>query len=258
VRIVQASAELRSVLSTLPRPVLVPTMGALHAGHLSLIRIARDRGLPVLASVFVNRLQFAPQEDFERYPRGLEKDSELLQGAGCDILFAPTEREIYPEPQIYTVQPPADLAGILEGQFRPGFFTGVCTVVLKLLNIVQPAAAVFGKKDYQQLLIIRRMADLLREQIVTFVIAYALILAATYVMESREKMARQNEELARAQLAALRSQMDPHFMFNTLNSIASLVYDRRGEAAVGMIVGLSELLRRSSKDSHRAQDYRSA
>jgi LytS/YehU family sensor histidine kinase len=94
---------------------------------------------------------------------------------------------------------------------------------------------------------------LLREQIVTFVIAYALILAATYVMESREKMARQNEELARAQLAALRSQMDPHFMFNTLNSIASLVYDRRGEAAVGMIVGLSELLRRSSEDSHRAQ-----
>jgi len=96
-------------------------------------------------------------------------------------------------------------------------------------------------------------SDLLLEQIVTFVIAYALILAATYVVDSREKMARQNEELARAQLAALRSQMDPHFMFNTLNSIASLVYDQRGDAAVGMIVGLSELLRRASEDSHRAQ-----
>jgi two-component system, LytTR family, sensor kinase len=96
-------------------------------------------------------------------------------------------------------------------------------------------------------------SDLLLEQIVTFVIAYALILAATYVMDSREKMARQNEELARAQLAALRGQMDPHFMFNTLNSIASLVYDQRGDAAVRMIVGLSELLRRASEDSHRAQ-----
>lgn len=94
---------------------------------------------------------------------------------------------------------------------------------------------------------------LLLEQIVTFVIAYALILAATYVVDSREKMARQNEELARAQLAALRGQMDPHFMFNTLNSIASLVYDQRGDAAVRMIVGLSELLRRASEDSHRAQ-----
>src|SRR5271154_1901284 len=96
-------------------------------------------------------------------------------------------------------------------------------------------------------------SDLLLEQIVTFVIAYALILAATYVVDSREKMARQNEELARAQLAALRGQMDPHFMFNTLNSIASLVYDQRGDAAVRMIVGLSELLRRASEDSHRAQ-----
>jgi two-component system, LytTR family, sensor kinase len=96
-------------------------------------------------------------------------------------------------------------------------------------------------------------SDLLLEQLMTFVIAYALILAATYVVDSREKMARQNEELARAQLAALRSQMDPHFMFNTLNSIASLVYDQRGDAAVGMIVGLSELLRRATEDSHRAQ-----
>ena len=96
-------------------------------------------------------------------------------------------------------------------------------------------------------------SNLLLGQIVTFVIAYALILAATYVVDSREKIARQNEELARAQLAALRSQMDPHFMFNTLNSIASLVYDQRGDAAVGMIVGLSELLRRASEDSHRAQ-----
>lgn len=155
-------AELRAELAKAPsRPAFVPTMGNLHEGHLTLIRQARDlvagSGSPVVASIFVNRLQFGPNEDFDRYPRTLARDAELLAGAGCDILFAPDEAELYPEPQGYKVQPPDALANILEGAFRPGFFTGVCTVVHKLFNIVQPRVAVFGKKDYQQLMVIRRM-----------------------------------------------------------------------------------------------------
>ena len=132
-------------------------MGNLHEGHLSLVRIARERDGVVVASVFVNPLQFAPHEDFAKYPRTLERDCELLAAGACDIVFAPSEQEVYPEPQEYTVHPPARLADILEGQVRPGFFTGVCTVVLKLFNMVRPGTAVFGKKDYQQLLVIRSL-----------------------------------------------------------------------------------------------------
>ncbi|WP_374317782.1 pantoate--beta-alanine ligase [Aquabacterium sp.] len=158
-------AELRETLAGYPSaPVFVPTMGNLHDGHLALIRQARgladEAGAgrsPVVSSIFVNRLQFGPNEDFDRYPRTLERDAGLLAGAGCDILFAPDEAELYPEPQGYTVVPPDGLAKLLEGEFRPGFFTGVCTVVAKLFNIVQPRAAVFGKKDYQQLMVIRGM-----------------------------------------------------------------------------------------------------
>jgi pantoate--beta-alanine ligase len=135
----------------------VPTMGNLHEGHLSLVRIARERGDLVVTSIFVNRLQFAPHEDFATYPRTLQRDCELLGSEGCDIVFAPEDREIYPEAQGYTVHPPHTLTDILEGKVRPGFFTGVCTVVLKLFNMVQPAVAVFGKKDYQQLMVIRSM-----------------------------------------------------------------------------------------------------
>jgi pantoate--beta-alanine ligase len=138
-------------------------MGNLHDGHLSLVKLAREhehaQGGPVVASVFVNRLQFAPHEDFDTYPRTLERDCDLLRGAGCNLVFAPTEAELYPEPQTYKVLPPPELADILEGAFRPGFFTGVCTVVMKLLHCVQPRLAVFGKKDYQQLLVIRRMVQ---------------------------------------------------------------------------------------------------
>jgi pantoate--beta-alanine ligase len=156
-QIIRTVAELRPALRAKRKPVLVPTMGNLHAGHLSLVRIARERGDLVVTSIFVNRLQFAPQEDFAAYPRTFESDCELLAGSGCDIVFAPADGEVYPEAQGYTVHPPPALADILEGQVRPGFFTGVCTVVLKLFNMVQPAAAVFGKKDYQQLLVVRRM-----------------------------------------------------------------------------------------------------
>ncbi len=152
---------LRQTLAGQTEIAFVPTMGNLHEGHLALVRQARlaaPQG-QVVASIFVNRLQFAPHEDFDRYPRTLKHDCELLAAAGCDIVFAPDEREIYPEPQTYKVHPPVDLDQILEGHFRPGFFVGVCTVVLKLFNIVQPSIAVFGKKDYQQLMVVRQMVS---------------------------------------------------------------------------------------------------
>jgi pantoate--beta-alanine ligase len=157
VQIVRSIAELRTTPKAARKLVLVPTLGNLHAGHLSLVSIAREHGDLVVASIFVNRLQFGPNEDFETYPRTFERDCELLSAAGCDIVFAPSEGEVYPQAQDFTVHPPPALAGILEGQSRPGFFTGVCTVVLKFFNMVQPAAAVFGKKDYQQLLVVRSM-----------------------------------------------------------------------------------------------------
>jgi len=161
---VHTLAQWRDLLAAAPAaPIFVPTMGNLHDGHLALIRQARalsgGSGAPVVASIFVNRLQFGPNEDFDTYPRTMARDQALLQAAGCDILLAPTEAELYPQPQGYKLTPPTELADILEGAFRPGFFTGVCTVVHKLFNIVQPQAAVFGKKDYQQLMVIRNMVQ---------------------------------------------------------------------------------------------------
>lgn len=156
-RVIHTIAELRQALAGATGTAFVPTMGNLHAGHLSLLERAKQAGGPVVASIFVNRLQFAPHEDFDTYPRTLERDCELLRASGCNFVFAPSEAELYPEPQAYKVHPPAALADILEGHFRPGFFTGVCTVVLKLFNCVQPSVAVFGKKDYQQLMVIRQM-----------------------------------------------------------------------------------------------------
>jgi pantoate--beta-alanine ligase len=156
--VIHTLAELRQALAGQPRTAFVPTMGNLHEGHLSLTRQAAGLGAPVVASIFVNRLQFLPHEDFDRYPRTLARDVELLAGAGCGLVFAPDEHELYPEPQGFKVAPPAALADILEGEFRPGFFTGVCTVVLKLLQCVQPAVAVFGRKDYQQLAVVSAMA----------------------------------------------------------------------------------------------------
>lgn len=157
-QVIHTLAELRHTLARQTQTAFVPTMGNLHDGHLSLVHEARRRGGPVVASVFVNRLQFLPHEDFDRYPRTLGRDVELLEGAGCDIVFAPDEAELYPEPQVFKVAPPAALADILEGEFRPGFFVGVCTVVLKLFQCVQPATAVFGRKDYQQLKVVTAMA----------------------------------------------------------------------------------------------------
>lgn len=150
-------AELRAALHDFPARTLVPTMGNLHAGHLALVARGRELGAPVVASIFVNRLQFGPHEDFDRYPRTLERDTALLSQAGCSFLFAPDEAEMYPEPQTFCVRPDPALASILDGAARPGHFEGVATVVMKLFAMVQPTAAVFGKKDYQQLMLIRRM-----------------------------------------------------------------------------------------------------
>lgn len=138
----------------------VPTMGALHDGHLFLVRAAKRLASRVIVSIFVNPKQFAPHEDFTRYPRPLEKDQALLQSADCDLLFAPTVETIYP-PGFATVVDPGPLATILEGAVRPGHFVGVATVVARLLSLVAPDHALFGEKDYQQLLVIRRVvADL--------------------------------------------------------------------------------------------------
>ena len=149
-------ADLRAALKPRQRIAFVPTMGNLHEGHISLMQQARDHGDTVVASIFVNRLQFGPNEDFDKYPRTFEADCEKLRAAGVDVLFAPTEADLYPEPQEYTVEPP-EIQNILDGEFRPGHFRGVATVVLKLFNIVQPQVGVFGKKDYQQLMVIRNM-----------------------------------------------------------------------------------------------------
>ncbi|MGB4912938.1 MAG: pantoate--beta-alanine ligase [Candidatus Dechloromonas phosphoritropha] len=150
--------DLRTALKTRGRIVFVPTMGNLHAGHTSLMEQARAHGDTVVASIFVNRLQFGPNEDFDKYPRTFKADCDKLAAAGVDVLFAPTESDLYPEPQEYFVEPPA-IQHLLDGEFRPGHFRGVATVVLKLFNCVQPQAAVFGKKDYQQLIIIRNMTS---------------------------------------------------------------------------------------------------
>jgi len=156
-QLLHTAAELRTALAGQPNTAFVPTMGNLHAGHVSLIELAKQNGQPVVASIFVNPLQFGAGEDFERYPRTLDADCDKLAAAGCDVVFAPDVAELYPVPQTFTVQPPDTLANDLCGAFRPGHFSGVATVVLKLLNLVQPRVAVFGKKDFQQLFVIREL-----------------------------------------------------------------------------------------------------
>lgn len=158
--IVRTVADLRARVAAWKaagdRVGLVPTMGALHEGHLSLVRLARTRAHRVVASVFVNPTQFAPNEDFDAYPRSEARDAELLESAGCDLLFAPDVGEMYPDGFATTIT----VSGVsepLDGQARPGHFAGVATVVAKLLNQAQPHVAVFGEKDYQQLQVIRRL-----------------------------------------------------------------------------------------------------
>ena len=162
-KVVHTLADLRQALAGEHNTAFVPTMGNLHDGHLALVRQARPLGDTLVASIFVNRLQFLPHEDFDSYPRTLQVDADKLRAAGCDVLFAPSEQDLYPEPQTFKVQPDPQLADILEGQFRPGFFTGVCTVVMKLFSAVfagkAQGTALFGQKDYQQLMVLRRMVQ---------------------------------------------------------------------------------------------------
>lgn len=165
-RTVHSVAELRAQIAGWKRAGerigFVPTMGNLHEGHLQLVERAQQAATRTVVSVFVNPLQFGPHEDFDRYPRTLPEDSRKLSAAGCDLLFAPSVAEMYPRGRegLCAVRVPA-LSDILEGQFRPGFFDGVATVVSILFNQVQPDVAVFGQKDWQQLQVVRRMvADL--------------------------------------------------------------------------------------------------
>lgn len=163
-QLVHTIEDLRTALRPFHSPAFVPTMGNLHDGHLNLVRSAKPLGDVVVSSIFVNRLQFAPNEDFDSYPRTLQPDCERLEQAGCDVVFAPLEKELYPVPQQFKLHPPGELADILEGHFRPGFFIGVSTVVMKLFQCVFSEAkgaryALFGKKDYQQQLVIKRMVQ---------------------------------------------------------------------------------------------------
>ena len=151
-------AVLREHLKSKQPAVFIPTMGNLHAGHLTLIKQAKQLADHVVVSIFVNRLQFLPHEDFDRYPRTFENDCKLLTSLNVNTLFAPNEKILFPTKQEFLLALPP-VADTLEGEFRPGFFRGVATIVLKLFNIIQPNLAVFGKKDYQQLHIVREMVQ---------------------------------------------------------------------------------------------------
>lgn len=209
-KIISCIEELRDHLRGQLRTAFVPTMGNLHDGHLSLMRLARKHGDPVVASIFVNRLQFGPNEDFDRYPRTFQADVEKLEKEGVYILFAPTEKDLYPEPQEFRVQPPNDLGNTLEGEFRPGFFSGVTTIVLKLFSCVQPSVAVFGKKDYQQLMIVRNMSK-------QFALPTEIIAAETYRAEDGLALSSRNMYLSAEERA------EAPTLFKSLNAVADEV-----------------------------------
>jgi pantoate--beta-alanine ligase len=211
-KIVSSVAELRDQLRGQLRTAFVPTMGNLHEGHLSLMRLARKHGDPVVASIFINRLQFGPNEDFDTYPRTFSADVEKLEKEGVYVLFAPTEKDLYPEPQEFRVKPPEQLGDILEGEFRPGFFNGVTTVVLKLFSCVQPKVAVFGKKDYQQLMIIRNMAR-------QFALPTDIVAAETYRADDGLALSSRNGYLSKDE------RIEAPTLYQQLNDVAQAVRD---------------------------------
>ncbi|MDO8651185.1 MAG: pantoate--beta-alanine ligase [Undibacterium sp.] len=209
-KIISSIEELRDQLRGQLRTAFVPTMGNLHEGHLSLMRLARRHGDPVVASIFVNRLQFGPNEDFDKYPRTFQSDAEKLEKEGVYVLFAPTEKDLYPEPQEYRVRPPDYLGNTLEGEFRPGTFIGVTTVVLKLFSCVQPKVAIFGKKDYQQLMIINNMSK-------QFALPTEIIAAETWRAEDGLALSSRNGYLSEAERA------EAPVLYQTLNEVANEV-----------------------------------
>jgi pantoate--beta-alanine ligase len=203
--VIHTVAALRARLAQEKNNVFVPTMGNLHEGHIDLVHNAKPRGACTVVSIFVNRMQFGPREDFDKYPRTLKDDCAKLERAGCDIVFAPAEEEIYPQAQSYKVDP-GELGTVLEGAVRPGHFTGVSTVVLKLFNLVQPKAAIFGKKDYQQCRVLQNM-------VAQLALPIELILAETVrapdglALSSRNGYLRASERAEAPQLHAMLSQV---------------------------------------------------
>jgi pantoate--beta-alanine ligase len=189
--VIHTVTELRKYLQGVPNNVFVPTMGNLHEGHLRLVEEASPRGACTVVSIFVNRMQFGPSEDFDRYPRTLADDCKKLESIDCDVVFAPDEKELYPEPQTYSILPGA-IESVLEGAVRPGHFRGVATVVLKLFNMVQPKAAVFGKKDYQQCLVLK---NLVRQ----FALPVEIILAETVRADDGLALSSRNQYLTAEQ-----------------------------------------------------------
>ena len=219
-KIISSIDELRDQLRGQLRTAFVPTMGNLHEGHLSLMRLARRHGDPVVASIFVNRLQFGPNEDFDKYPRTFQEDVAKLEKEGVYVLFAPTEKDLYPEPQEYRVRPPEGLGNTLEGEFRPGFFEGVCTVVTKLFSCVQPRVAVFGKKDYQQLMIVRNMAR-------QFALPTEIIGAETFRAEDGLALSSRNGYLSSDERA------EAPVLYRHLNAVADTI--RSGERNINAV-----------------------
>ena len=231
--IVHTAADLSERLSKAKRVAFVPTMGNLHDGHLSLCRIARQHGDAVVTSIFVNRLQFGPNEDFDRYPRTMEADRAGLEREGVDVLFAPLEQEMFPTPQVYRVQPPP-LAEELDGAFRPGFFHGVCTVVLKLFNLVRPDAAVFGKKDRQQLKLVRGMVQ-------QFNMPIQIVPAETIRAEDGLALSSRNNYLSPAERAEAPN------LYRVLRAIADAIAGGRTDYANLESAGRMELAHRGWK-----------
>ena len=211
-KIVSSVAELRDQLRGQLRTAFVPTMGNLHEGHLSLMRLARKHGDPVVASICIHRSQFGPNEDFDTDPRTFSADVEKLEKEGVYVLFAPTEKDLYPEPQEFRVKPPEHIGDILEGEFRPGFFNGVTTVVLKLFSCVQPKVAVFGKKDYQQLMIIRNMAR-------QFALPTDIVAAETYRADDGLALSSRNGYLSTDE------RTEAPTLYQQLNDVAQAVRD---------------------------------
>ncbi len=209
-KIISSIDDLRDQLRGQLRTAFVPTMGNLHDGHLSLMKLAKRHGDPVVASIFVNRLQFGPNEDFDTYPRTFAADVDKLEKAGVYVLFAPTEKDLYPEPQEFRVRPPEALGNTLEGEFRPGFFTGVTTVVLKLFSCVQPSVAVFGKKDYQQLMIVRNMSK-------QFALPTEIIAAETYRAEDGLALSSRNVYLSASE------RIEAPVLYQTLHTVSQQV-----------------------------------